>query len=56
MWEAAPGVFGQHLLEPQLIGGIEGMLSVQADGHEFGNVAVLATANPCRGAGAKQNA
>jgi len=36
-----PGVFGQHLLEPQLIGGIEGMLSVQADGHEFGNVAVF---------------
>src|SRR5438477_11934725 len=34
--ERRPGVFGQHLLEPQLIGGIEGgALSAKASGHEL---------------------
>src|ERR1700681_1136655 len=39
--EGRPGVFSQHLLQPQLIGGIEGTFSVQASGHQFGNVAVF---------------
>ena len=39
--EGRPGIFLQHLLQPQLIGGIQGTLSLEARGHQFGNVAVL---------------
>ena len=39
--EGCPGIFLQHLLQPQLIGGVEGTLSLQAGGHQFGNVAVF---------------
>ena len=38
--ESRPGVFGQHLLQPQLIGSIQGALSAKTSGHELGNVAV----------------
>src|SRR5947207_9249796 len=38
--KSRPGVFGQHLLQPQLIGSIHGALSAKASGHELGNVAV----------------
>jgi hypothetical protein len=39
--EGRPEIFSQHLLQPQLIGAIEGRLSVQAGGHQFGNLAVF---------------
>jgi hypothetical protein len=39
--KSRPGLFGQHLIQPQLIGRIHKALSVQASGHELGNVAVL---------------
>ena len=39
--EGCPGVFSQHLLQPQLIGRIQGALAGKADGHELGVVAVL---------------
>src|SRR5438270_8935055 len=39
--EGRPEIFSQHLLQPQLIGGIQGgALSAKASGHELGNVAV----------------
>ena len=38
--EGRPGVFSQQLLQPQLIGSIHGALTVQASGHELGDVAV----------------
>jgi len=44
--EGGPEVFLKHLLQPQLIGGIERTLSVQAGGHQFGNVAVLGDRHP----------
>jgi hypothetical protein len=31
----------QHLLQPQLIGGIQGAFSIEAGGHQLGDVAVL---------------
>ncbi|PYM01702.1 MAG: hypothetical protein DMF19_05640 [Verrucomicrobia bacterium] len=34
-------MFGQHLLQPQLIGSIQGALPVKASSHELGNVAVF---------------
>jgi len=39
--EGCPGILLRHLLQPELIGGIKGTLSVQASGHQFGNVAVF---------------
>ena len=39
--KSRPGVLLQHLLQPQLIGGIEGTLSVQAGGHQLRDVAML---------------
>ena len=39
--KSRPGVLLQHLLQPQLIGGIEGALSVQAGGHQLRDVAML---------------
>ena len=39
--KSRPGIFLQHLLQPQLIGRINGALSMQASGHELGNVAVF---------------
>jgi len=39
--ERRPGLFGQHLLQSQLISGIHRQLTVKASGHEFGNVAVF---------------
>jgi len=39
--ERRPGVFLQHLLQPQLIGSIQRALPAKAAGHELGNVAVL---------------
>jgi len=39
--EGRPGIFLQHLLQPQLIGAIQGTLSMEARGHQFGNVAVF---------------
>ena len=44
--ERRPGVFAQHLLQPQLIGSIQGTLAVKASGHEFGNVAVFGDGHP----------
>ena len=38
--ERRPGVFLQHLLQSQLIGSIQRLLSAKASGHELGNVAV----------------
>ena len=39
--EGRPSIFLQHLLQPQLIGAIQGTLSMEARGHQFGNVAVF---------------
>jgi len=39
--EGRPCILSQHLLQPQLIGGIESTLSMQATGHQFGNVTVF---------------
>jgi hypothetical protein len=36
-----PSVLSQHLLQPQLIGSIQGELALKAGGHELGDVAVL---------------
>ena len=38
--ERRPSVFSQHLLQPQLIGSIHRALSIEASGHELGDVAV----------------
>ena len=39
--EGRPEIFLQQLLQPELIGGIEGSLAMQAGGHQFGNVAMF---------------
>ena len=39
--EGCPGILLQHLLQPELIGGIESTLSMEPTGHQFGNVPVL---------------
>src|SRR6266480_4113081 len=38
--ERRPGVFLQHLLQSQLIGGVQRALSAQARGHQLCNLAV----------------
>ena len=42
--KSRPGVFLQHLLQPQLIGGIEGTFCVQASGHQLRDISMLAMA------------
>ena len=44
--EGRPGIFLQHLLQPQLIGGIQGTLSMEARSHQFGDVAVFGGRHP----------
>src|SRR2546423_6288256 len=39
--EGRPEIFSQHLLQPQLVGGIESSLSMQPSGHQFSNVTVF---------------
>ena len=39
--KGCPGILLQHLLQPQLIGGIQGAFSLQASCHQLGDVAVL---------------
>jgi len=39
--EGRPCILSQHLLQPQLIGAIQGALSLKPSGHELGNVAVF---------------
>jgi len=38
--ESRPGVFGQHLPQPELIGSIQRALSAKASGHELRDIAV----------------